>query len=161
MIKMPSGNRMLFKRVDAQPQEQKMFGFGSRLRQAFGFGHQPVAVFKAVKLRPSTYKPEADVNYEANSIASSLRIWIGTTKWFLIWINWLSSRPRLTISGHISTQINVQNVSTYSWPVSSRLAVHLRCLYLDLSPTVNTSGSSTEPPELRATLYLWTWVLSI
>ena len=72
MIKMPSGNRMLFKRVDTEPKEQPLFGFGARLRRAFG--QTPLAVFKAVKLRPATYKPEAEVNFEANAVANSMRV---------------------------------------------------------------------------------------
>ena len=49
-----------------------MFGLGARFRRMFA--QNPVAVFKAVKLRPATYKPEADVQYEANAIANSLKI---------------------------------------------------------------------------------------
>jgi len=50
---------MLFKRVEVEPQEQQMFGLGARFRRVFA--QNPLAVFKAVKLRPTTYKPEADV----------------------------------------------------------------------------------------------------
>jgi|TARA_B110000305_G_scaffold212894_1_gene248383 hypothetical protein len=38
------------------------------------FAKNPLAVFKAVKLRPSVYKPEEDVAYEANSVVNSLKI---------------------------------------------------------------------------------------
>lgn len=69
---MPSGNRMLFKRVEAEPQEQQMFGLGARFRRMFA--RNPIAVFKAVKLRPATYKPEESVNYEANAVANSIKI---------------------------------------------------------------------------------------
>ena len=72
MIKMPSGNRMLFKRVDAEQQQPQFFGLGSRFRRMFG--SNPLATFKAVKLRPPVYKPEEDVTYEANSIVNSLKI---------------------------------------------------------------------------------------
>lgn len=71
MIKMPSGNRMLFKRVDVE-QEPQWLGLGSRFKRMFA--KNPLAVFKAVKLRPSVYKPEEDVAYEANSVVNSLKI---------------------------------------------------------------------------------------
>lgn len=62
---------MLFKRVDVE-QEPEWFGLGARFRRMFG--RNPTATFKAVKLRPSVYKPEEDVTYEANSIVNSLKI---------------------------------------------------------------------------------------
>ena len=49
-----------------------MWGFGARLRKAFG--QQPVAVFKAVKLRPAKYETTNEVNYEANAVSTSLKI---------------------------------------------------------------------------------------
>ena len=64
---------MLFKRVDVEPeQNQVMWGLGARLRKAFG--QTPVAVLKAVKLRPAKYDVANDVNYEANAVSTSLKI---------------------------------------------------------------------------------------
>ena len=47
------------------------------------FGKNPVATFKAVKLRPPVYKPEEEATYEANTIVNSLKIWVRGS-----WVEW-------------------------------------------------------------------------